>query len=85
MSTRMNKTINMPEMDQSAPEQFGQSKRPELGQFRLQVDRQTKASYATFEEAEKAGMAIKRGYPNLRVAIYDGVKNLNKMLELPAA
>ena len=41
------------------------------GRFRLQVDRQTKASYATWEAAEKAGLAIKKGHPILQVAVYD--------------
>jgi hypothetical protein len=84
MATRMTKTINMPETPQSAPEQFDQRKRPDLGQFRLQVDRQTKASYATFEEAEEAAIAIKKGHPKLQVAVYDRVKSVNTLIELPA-
>jgi hypothetical protein len=85
MATRTTKTINMPETAQTAPEQFDQRRRPELGQFRLQVDRQTKASYATFKEAEEAALAIKKGHPKLQVAVYDGVKSVNKLIELPAA
>ena len=84
MTIRTTKTINMPEMAQSAPEQFNQRKRPELGQFRLQVDRQTKASFATYEEAEEAALAIKKGHPKLQVAVYDGVKSVNQLIELPA-
>ena len=80
--TRATKTINMPEVAQFAPEQFDQRKRQVLGQFRLQVDRQTKASFATFEEA---AMVIKKGHPKLQVAIYDGVQSVNKLIELPAA
>jgi hypothetical protein len=53
------------------------------GRFRLQVDRQTKASYATYEAAEAAGKAIKKDYPILQVAVYDGVKGVNKIIELP--
>ncbi|HLQ89007.1 MAG TPA: hypothetical protein VK148_03100 [Xanthobacteraceae bacterium] len=83
--TRATKTINMPEVAQFAPEQFDQRKRQVLGQFRLQVDRQTKASFATFEEAEEAAMVIKKGHPKLQVAIYDGVQSVNKLIELPAA
>ena len=85
MSPRTTKTITMPDAERSAPEQSAQPKRPALEQFRLQVDRQIKASYATFEEAEEAGMAIKKGHPNLQVAIYDGVKSVNKLIELPTA
>ena len=41
-------------------EVFSQRKRPEVGRFLLQVDRQTKSSYATSEAAEKAGTVIKK-------------------------
>jgi hypothetical protein len=53
------------------------------GRFRLQVDRQTKASYATYEAAEAARKAIKKDYPILQVAMYDGVESVNKIIELP--
>jgi hypothetical protein len=33
----------------------------EIGQFRLQVDRQTKATFSTYEAAEEAGREIKKG------------------------
>jgi hypothetical protein len=46
--------------EEPSEEQFGQRRRPEKGPFRLQVDRQTKDSYATYEEAEAAGLAIKK-------------------------
>jgi hypothetical protein len=49
------------------------------------VDRQTKESYTTYEAAEAAGMAIKKAYPVLQVAVYDGVDNVSKILELPKA
>jgi hypothetical protein len=48
------------------------------------VDRQTKESYATYEEAAAAGLAIKKGYPIVEVAVYDTVKSERKMIELPA-
>jgi hypothetical protein len=72
-----------PEHEEPAPESFGQRKRPENGQFRLQVDRQTKASYTTREAAEEAGLAIKRSYPILQVAVHDAVEGLHKTIELP--
>ena len=76
------KTITMaPE----AEELVTQRKRPDGGRFRLQVDRQTKESYTTYEAAEAAGMAIKKAYPVLQVAVYDGVDNVSKILELPKA
>ena len=70
--------------EESPPEQFGQKKRPERGPFRLQVDRQTKDSFATFEEAETVGLAIKKRHPIVQVAVYDTVKSENKIIELPA-
>ena len=73
------KTITMaPE----AEELVTQRKRPDSGRFCLQVDRQTKQSYTTYEAAEAAGMAIKKAYPNLQVAVYDGVDNVSKIIEL---
>jgi hypothetical protein len=47
------------------------------------VDRQTKESYATYEAAEAAGLAIKKDYPILLVAVYDAVDGVNKIIELP--
>jgi hypothetical protein len=72
-----------PEQEEPAQELFHQRKRPETGQFRLQVDRQTKASYTTYEAAEQAGLAIKKGHPVVRVAVYDAVGGANTILELP--
>ena len=71
--------------DQEEPaHEVSQRRRPE-GQFLLQVDRQTKASFATFEAAETAGLVIKKSFPVVRVAIYDAVTCVNKIIELPAA
>ena len=69
--------------EDSPQEVLGQRKRPEKGQFCLQVDRQTKASYATYEAAEQAAFFIKKGHPVVRVAIYDTVECVNKVIELP--
>ena len=78
------KTITMPPAaEESVPERVTQRKQADSGRFRLQVDRQTKASYATYEAAEAAGKAIKKDYPILQVAVYDGVKGVNKIVELP--
>jgi len=62
----------------------GQGKRPEIGQFRLQVDRQTKASYLTHEAAAQAGLAIKQAHPIVLVAVYDVGAGENTIIELPA-
>lgn len=69
--------------EEPAPEIFGQRKKPESGQFRLQVDRQIKASYATREAAEEAGFAIKKAYPLLQVAVDDAAEGVTKIIELP--
>jgi len=69
-------------LDAPAPESFGQRKQPELGQFRLQVDRQTKASYETNEAAEEAGLAIKKGHPILHVEVFDAAAGVSKVIEL---
>jgi hypothetical protein len=78
------KTITMPApLEESVPEPITQRKRVDGKRFRLQVDRQTKASYATYEAAEKAGQGIKKEHPILQVAVYDGVESVNKIIELP--
>jgi hypothetical protein len=78
------KTLTKPSApEESVPEAVTQGKRVEGGRFHLQVDRQTKASYATYEAAEKAGLEIKKEHPILQVAVYDGVAGVNKIIELP--
>ena len=85
-TTRTSKTITMPaEPEQVVPETITQRKQPDRGRFRLQVDRQTKETYTTYEAAETAGLAIKKEYPILQVAVYDGVDSVNKIIELPQA
>jgi hypothetical protein len=76
-------TASTPEHEEPAPEIFGQRKKPESGKYRLQVDRQTKAWYPTRDAAEEAGLAIKKAYPILQVAVYDAAEGVNKILELP--
>jgi len=79
MATRLNKG-----RDEEEPVQEpSQRKRPSEAQFRLQVDRQTKASHATYEAAEAAGIAIKKGHPILQVAVYDNVEKREHNIELP--
>jgi hypothetical protein len=55
-------------------EHFSQRKRPEVGRFLLQVDRQTKGSYPTEEIAKEAALTIKNSYPLLHVTVYDTVE-----------
>ena len=80
---RGSKTIVLtPEPKQPVQETVTQGKRPD-DRFRLQVDRQTKESYTTYEAAEAAGLAIKKDYPILQVAVYDRVDGVNKIIDLP--
>ena len=62
---------------------LSQSKRPEIGRYRLEVDRQMKRSFTSFEEAAAAGLAIKTKHPIVRVAIYDAIDGVNTGVELP--
>jgi hypothetical protein len=80
------KTITkVPALEEPPVRPAGQGKRPEVGQFHLQVDRQTKAAFVTYEAAELAGLAIKQGHPIVRVAVYDVEAGINKIIELPEA
>lgn len=66
-------TINMPKRNESADEAIltgGQGRRT-LQRFWLQIDRQTKASFSTLADAEKAGQAIKSAHPIVQVSVYD--------------
>ena len=81
---RGGETITMPSApEKAAPEPVAQPQQNDGGRFHLQVDRQTKGSYATFEAAETAGKGIKKSYPILQVAVYDGIKSVNTIIELP--
>jgi hypothetical protein len=55
-------------------EYLSQRKRPEVGRFLLQVDRQTKSSYQNLESANSAALNIKKNYPLLHVVVYDTVE-----------
>jgi len=80
--------IKMPvkkDAEREAEEVSAQSKRPEIGRYLLQVDRQTKGSYKTSEAAQSAALAIKTSYPIVKVSIYDSVNNSHTLVELPAA
>lgn len=56
-------------------------KRPSQGRFRLQVDRQTKSTFENFDDAEKAGKAIKTAYPVVQVCVYDAQDSVQTNLE----
>jgi hypothetical protein len=67
------------ELQQQVPSQ----RRADTKQFRLQVDRQTKSSYASYEAAEQAGLQIKKSHPIVSVTVYDSVGGINKSIDLP--
>jgi hypothetical protein len=75
------RTIKMPEKapDTDATETETppntQRKPPETGRYLLQVDRQTKGSYATAKDAEVAGQKIKKGHPIVQVTVYDRIES----------
>jgi hypothetical protein len=71
-----------------APTEFqqepaSQRRKADAGQFRLQVDRQTKSSYASYEAAEEAGLEIKRSHPIVSVTVYDSIEGINTPINLP--
>ena len=74
-------TITMPPKSkkEEASTQTSQ-KRPSLGRYRLQVDRQTKDSFGSFEAAEKAAKAIKKAYPVVQVIVYDEQESSTKII-----
>lgn len=85
MATRVVK-LRDPTEPTPAPDQPNpQRKRPEIGRYLLQVDRQTKGSYETAELAQAAGLTIKTGHPVVQVSIYDSVECHNTLVEAPAA
>jgi hypothetical protein len=84
MGLRSKTLTKEPGQEEPAPEVFSQRQRPEAGQFRLQVDRQTKASFTTYKAAEEAGMQIKKAHPVVRVTVYDVTACVNHIIEAPA-
>lgn len=73
------KKINMPPKEaaiEEAPVRKGQL-RPTQERYLLQVDRQTKRSFAAVEEAQKAGEAVKKAYPMVMVSIYDTAESVS--------
>jgi hypothetical protein len=80
-TTRM-ATMSMPKKEAAEPIaiKVGQTRAP-LGRFRLQVDRQTKATYASMDEAETAGKAIKKAHPIVQVSVYDAEQSAQILLD----
>ena len=85
MATRQLKMPVKDESEKDTEEVFSQRKRPERGRYLLQVDRQTKGSYTTSEDARAAALVIKKNHPIVQVSVYDSVDNSNTLVEAPAA
>jgi hypothetical protein len=83
--TPLRTPVRTPDTDLSGQDQPSQRKQPETGQFRLQVDRQTKGSYLTLEAAEQAGLAIKQEFPLVQVTVHDSTAGTSKRIELPSS
>jgi len=78
--------IKLPEKDDAEKEPtevLSQRKRTDSGRYLLQVDRQTKGSYQTQDEAQKAGLAIKKNHPVVQVSVYDRVESVNTLVQPP--
>jgi hypothetical protein len=73
------------EKSPEANDVFSQRKRPELGRYLLQVDRQTNGSYTTSNAAQAAGLAIKTGHSVVQVSVYDALDHTPTIVEVPAA
>ena len=48
---------------------------PKTDRYLLQIDRQSKRSFATHEAAQSAAREIKSRFPTLQVSIYDTVSD----------
>ena len=79
MAPRLTKKNELEDTSQVSSSQDKQAE----GRFRLQVDRQTKATYATLEAAEAAGLAIKKSHPIVYVGVYDHLEGINKVIQMP--
>jgi hypothetical protein len=74
-------TMKRPEKHEAEDVLSVDQRRPALERFRLEIDRQVKVSFASFEEAEKAGRAIKKAYPVVQVSVYDAEEHRQQILE----
>ena len=75
-------TINMPKKESPETASLPPSQaRATLERYRLQVDRQTKATFAALSDAEKAGRAIKKAHPIVQVSVYDAEESKQTVLD----
>jgi hypothetical protein len=76
----MSTTMIMPKKERAEEVLNMSQKRPAMERYRLQVDRQTKASFPTQALAEMAGAAIKKEHPQVHVSIYDAEESKTTVL-----
>jgi hypothetical protein len=76
----MANTMSMPKKGQSEDMPPPTAKKQTLERYRLQVDRLTKTSFKTKDEAEKFGTGIKKAHPKVHVSIYDAEKSETTVL-----
>jgi hypothetical protein len=69
------------EEHEPAPEAFSQRRRPDVGRYNLQVDRQVKQSFVDLATAEEVGTALKKKFPLVQVVVYDTVELTGKTIE----
>lgn len=74
-------TMSIPKKERVEAEPMAMSqKRPQLERYWMQVDRQTKASFKSKADAEKAGGVIKAAHPKVYVSIYDSQESSTTVL-----
>jgi hypothetical protein len=73
-------TLNMPKRTSPKAVPSKDQGHPTERRFRLQVDRQTKASFSTLADAEKAAASIRAAHPIVKVAIYDAEESQQVVL-----
>jgi hypothetical protein len=82
VASRQIKKLVKRRSDEPADEIVPQRKQPESGRYLIQVDKQTKASYDTAEAAQPAALEIKKGYPIVKVSIFDSIESTSRLIEL---
>lgn len=78
-------TINIPPKKKESGQDIGpvsaSQRRPKNERYRLQVDRQMKASFSTLMPPRNQAAQIKKANPVVKVAISDAESNTTKVIE----
>jgi hypothetical protein len=81
IKSSMSKKPNV-ETEVVSDELYNPRKRRAEAQFRVQVDRQIKSSYDTFEKAEAAAIAIKQSHSIVQVSIHNALAGNTTLIEI---